>query len=83
MRTSTVFNLDLKKIDGEGDFPCPKCGVIISPDDVSEEIYSILEVKSRGERLEKLVILCNKCGSIIHLVGFELLDECEESSADL
>ena len=83
MRTSTVFKLDLKKIDGKGDFPCPKCGVIISPDDVSEEIYSILEVKSSGGRLEKLVILCNKCGSIIHLVGFELLDECEESSADL
>jgi len=81
MRTSTVFKLDLKKIDGEGDFPCPKCGATISPDDVSEETYRILEVKSRGERLEKLVILCNKCGSIIHLVGFELLDE--EFSADL
>jgi len=83
MRTSTVFKLDLKKIDGEGDFPCPKCGVTISPDDVSEETYRILEVKSRGERLERLVILCNKCGSIIHLVGFELLDEYEEFSADL
>lgn len=83
MRTSTVFKLDLKKIDGEGDFPCPKCGVTISPDDVSEETYRILEVKSRGKRLEKLVILCNKCGSIIHLVGFELLDEYEEFSADL
>ena len=36
--------LDLKKIDGEGDFPCPKCGATISPDDVSEETYRILEL---------------------------------------
>jgi len=78
MRTASVFKLDLKQIEGEGDFPCPSCGNTISPDDLSEESYKILEVKSKGDRLEGLTILCNKCGSIIHLVGFELLNEYEE-----
>jgi len=24
---------DLTKIDGDGDFPCPRCGIVISPED--------------------------------------------------
>jgi DNA-directed RNA polymerase subunit RPC12/RpoP len=62
--------VDLTKIQGDGDFPCPNCGVIISPEDETEEVYHILETKVRGKALEKLVIQCNKCGSKIRLVGF-------------
>ena len=69
-----VFTLDLSKIDGKGDFPCPNCGVAISPDDESDNIYSIVDTKINGEKLEELVIQCNKCGSKIRLVGFLFQD---------
>jgi DNA-directed RNA polymerase subunit RPC12/RpoP len=65
-----VYEVDLTKIQGDGDFPCPNCGVIISPEDETEDVYRILKTKVRGETLEELVIQCNKCGSRIHLVGF-------------
>jgi hypothetical protein len=65
-----VYEVDLTKIKGEGDFPCPSCGVVISPEDETEDVYHILETKVKGESLEELVIQCNKCGSKIRLVGF-------------
>jgi len=66
------YVIDLTKIDGDGAFACPKCGVVISPDDETEEVYTILDTKLRGEELEELIIKCNKCGSRIHLTGFLL-----------
>ena len=69
MKRSLVHEIDLAKIEGDGAFPCPKCGAVISPDDETESVYTILETKFDGESLEKLIILC-KCGSEIHLVGF-------------
>ncbi len=70
MESPTRFTVDLTEIEGEGGFPCPKCGVTISPDDETEKVYSILETKVKDDSLEELIILCNKCGSEIHLVGF-------------
>ena len=69
-----VSELDLTKIDGNGDFPCPTCGVAISPEDETENVYTILEEKVRNEALEELVIQCNKCGSRIRLTGFPSLE---------
>ncbi len=72
-----VFTIDLARIEGNGDFPCPHCGVTISPDDETENIYTIVDTRVReGEiiedqpPLEELTIQCNKCGSKIRLVGF-------------
>jgi len=65
-----MFTIDLSKIEGKGDFPCPSCGVVISPDDVSDSVYLILETKVSGDSLEELIIQCNKCGSKIRLTGF-------------
>lgn len=70
-----VFKVDITQIDGDGDFPCPKCGVIISPDDVSETVYKIVDTRVKNQKLEELVLLCNKCGSKIRLVGFPSLQE--------
>ena len=70
MKQPLVYEVDLTKIQGDGDFPCPNCGVVISPEDETEEVYRILETKIKGEALEELVIQCNKCGSKIRLVGF-------------
>lgn len=72
-KTSTMYVIDLTKIEGDGDFPCPYCGVVISPEDEKENTYSIQEVKMKGrDDLEKLVIKCNGCGSVIHITGFDL-----------
>ena len=68
-----VSELDLTKIDGNGDFPCPNCGISISPEDESEDVYTILEEKVRNDVLEELVIRCNKCSSRIRLTGFPIL----------
>jgi len=65
-----MFTVDITRIEGKGDFPCPNCGINISPEDETENIYTIVETKVKGESLEELVILCNKCGSKIRLVGF-------------
>jgi predicted RNA-binding Zn-ribbon protein involved in translation (DUF1610 family) len=65
-----AYTIDLTKIDGDGAFPCPKCGVIISPDDETEEVYQILETKVKGDELAELILMCNKCKSTIRLVGF-------------
>ncbi|UCH71139.1 MAG: hypothetical protein JSV29_04005 [Candidatus Bathyarchaeota archaeon] len=69
MKRSLLYEIDLAKTDGQGTFPCPKCGAIISPADTSQNVYSILETRLRNRSLEKLILQC-KCGSQIHLVGF-------------
>jgi predicted RNA-binding Zn-ribbon protein involved in translation (DUF1610 family) len=65
-----VFKVDITQVEGEGEFPCPKCGVIISPDDETETVYRIIDTRVKGRNLEELILLCNKCGSKIRLVGF-------------
>ena len=74
MKQPLVYEVDLTKIKGEGDFPCPNCGVIISPEDETEDVYRILETKVKDQSLKELVIQCNKCGSKIRLVGFVVLE---------
>ena len=70
MEQPQVYEVDLTKIQGYGDFPCPNCGVVISPQDETEDAYCILETKVESEDLEELLIQRNKCGSKIRLVGF-------------
>ena len=67
---SMMYTVDLTKIDGDGAFPCPKCGSIISPDDESEEVYQIVETKVKNDELAELMLTCSKCGITIKLVGF-------------
>lgn len=75
MKQTNVHKLDLTKIEGDGDFPCPRCGILISPEDSTEEKYALLEPKINNDGLEEVVILCKSCGSHIHLTGFSLLQE--------
>jgi hypothetical protein len=75
MEQTQAYKLDLNKMDGNGDFPCPRCGNIISPDETTEKTYNILEPKVNSHGLEELVICCNTCKSQIHLTGFSLLEE--------
>jgi hypothetical protein len=48
------YKVDLTKIEGSGDFPCPKCGVNMSPEDQTEGNYSIKEIKTGRDILEEL-----------------------------
>jgi len=64
-----VYTINLTKLEGEGDFSCPKCGTHISPDDETEDVYSILETKVRNDVLENLTIQCKNCSNKILLTG--------------
>ncbi len=76
-----TFTVDLTKIEGEGDFPCPKCGTVISPDDESEQVYTVIDtVVGDDDAVETLVIQCKKCSSIITLEGLAELPGEEEKS---
>jgi len=70
-----VFKVDLTQLEGEGDFPCPKCRVTISPDDETETVYRIIDTKIKNQNLKEITIQCNKCGSKIHLVGLYMLSQ--------
>ena len=77
---SSITVLDLTKIEGDGDFSCPSCGIVISPEDESEEVYTIIEEKVKGDILEELVIQCNTCSCRIRLIGFPDFDLAPEES---
>ena len=68
-----LFKVDLTTIQGDGAFPCPNCNTLISPDDFSEEVYTMLSMSEDEDNLESITIQCNKCKSIITLNGFEQL----------
>ncbi|MGD9130705.1 MAG: hypothetical protein PVH73_03930 [Candidatus Bathyarchaeota archaeon] len=74
MKQVLVHTLNLIEQEGKGDFLCPCCGTKISPNDETEEIYSILEPKVRNNTLESLLIRCNKCSNKIRLTGFSALE---------
>ena len=70
VKKNMVYTIDLTKIDGDGAFPCPKCGSLISPEDETDTSYEIVETRVKGDDLEELVLTCKKCGTTIKLVGF-------------
>jgi hypothetical protein len=83
MKQIHAYKIDLTKIKGEGDLACPRCGTVISPDDETEAVYSILGSKVNSSGLKEVVICCNKCSSHIHLTGFSLLQEMEVPKEEL
>jgi len=70
-KEDAAYKIDLVTMDGDGSFPCPKCGMPISPEDETEENYKILDTKVVNDELAELVIACSKCGSTIILTGFQ------------
>lgn len=67
--------IDLTKIKGKGEFRCPKCRIEISPDDETEDTYTVLEPVMNQDRLDKIVLRCNKCKSQIYMTGFHVLNK--------
>jgi predicted RNA-binding Zn-ribbon protein involved in translation (DUF1610 family) len=70
-KKGVTHTIDLTKIDGDGSFPCPKCGTVISPEDETEEVYKIVDTKIVNDELVELVIMCGECKSNIKLTGFQ------------
>jgi len=71
MKKSVPYTIDLTQIDGDGSFPCPQCGTVISPEDETEKVYKIVDTKVVNDELVELVINCSECGSNIKLTGFQ------------
>lgn len=69
------YTIDLTKVNGVGDFPCPKCGNIISPDEETEGTYTLVKAKVENDELVELILMCSKCRSNIRLIGFLLPSE--------
>ena len=77
----SLFKINLNAIEGEGEFPCPSCKTMISPDDESETTYRIVDISTfRDGSLKTLTVLCKKCSSTIVLEGFNLLNKLDEHS---
>lgn len=72
MGSPLVYKLNLAELEGEGEFPCPGCGTLISPEDETDDVYVILDTKISDNNLEELKIQCNRCKSKIRLVGFNI-----------
>ena len=53
------YEIDLGKLKGAGEFPCPKCGTTINPDDDSDTIYKI----SGAREGISLTLDCLKCNT--------------------
>jgi predicted RNA-binding Zn-ribbon protein involved in translation (DUF1610 family) len=70
-KKSVPYTIDLRQIDGDGSFPCPKCGTVISPEDETEKVYKIVNTKVVNDELVELVINCGECRSNIKLTGFQ------------
>jgi hypothetical protein len=71
VHNGAIHSVDLAQIEGDGSFPCPKCGTMISPEDETEEVYTIVDTKVANDELVELVIACGTCGTHIRLTGFQ------------
>jgi ribosomal protein S27AE len=75
VKKGVAFTIDLTTIEGDGAFPCPKCGTVISPEDETEEVYKIVATKIINDELVELIVMCSNCGSTIKLAGFQQVVE--------
>jgi transcription initiation factor IIE alpha subunit len=73
MEQQSIYMVNLLKTQGNGDFACIKCGSMLSPDDETEKVYSILETVMNGNQLDEVIIKCQKCQTTIRLTGFSAL----------
>jgi len=71
VKKSGLQTVDLTMTEGDGSFPCPKCGTMISPEDETEEVYKIVDTKVVNDELVELVVSCGTCGTVIKVTGFQ------------
>ncbi|XHH09658.1 MAG: hypothetical protein ACFCUE_03255 [Candidatus Bathyarchaeia archaeon] len=66
-----AYKLNISQTDENGAFQCPNCGQLISPDDHTEETYTVYETTITENNLTEIVLYCKSCLSFIHLIGFD------------
>ena len=74
-RSGETHTIDLSQIEGDGSFQCPKCETLISPEDETGQVYTIIDTKVVNDELVELVISCSTCGTLIKLTGFQQIIE--------
>ena len=74
-KRDSEYTVNIMTIEGDGSFPCPKCGAVISPEDETEEFYKILDTKVVDDQLIELVVECGNCRTVIKLTGFQQMVE--------
>lgn len=74
LEQSLCFVLDLSLTGRNGEFLCVECGLLLSPDDETEDNYSLVGTTVNCNGLESLVMQCQRCISEIRLVGFSDID---------
>ena len=52
MQRIEFYTINLAKVKGTGEFKCPKCRTMISPDDKTENVYTIVEPVVENESQE-------------------------------
>ena len=60
--------IKLSETSKDGNFPCPKCGNLISPDVDDDSVYEVMKTKMKGDGLKALILKCGKCKTRIELV---------------
>ena len=68
---SSIYTINLTQIEGDGSFACPNCGTMISPEDETEEVYTIVDTKVVNDELLELVISCGTCRTMVRVTGFQ------------
>ena len=68
---SIIYKVGLKEIEGFGVFTCPVCNSVISPADLDEKTYKILEIKSSKGFVCEVLLQCLRCLNSIGVYGFE------------
>lgn len=69
-RQINSYRFDVASTNKDGGFLCPRCRAVISPDDHSENTYTIVDVTVGSSGLEELLLCCKNCSSLITLRGF-------------
>lgn len=75
------FTVDLDEIEWDFSVPCPGCEEAIFIADDSGRYYNLLGIKIEERVLEDVIIQCTRCGAIVCLKGFGMLNTVGCSSA--
>jgi hypothetical protein len=74
-RSRFEYIVDLRKIEGEGEFPCPNpsCGKLIEPDDTESNkvVETVYKGKKQEDGIEAIIVSCNNCQSKTEIIGLK------------
>lgn len=69
-----ALRVAVAQIEWEVSFRCPGCEEVIFPEDSSGRYYTLLGVKIEEREIREALMRCTKCGSLICLESFDILN---------